>query len=299
MNTEKLLNYINHPNTLNAYSLDEIQRLVQLFPYSQNVQLLYLFNLSNNQDIRFSEQLQKTATYASDRGLLKKQLEALKEPVFEAVENVELPKESKQEKPIVAKPEQTSFEPEQETQRAESIEDNKPKEKEVELPLIPSSSEHEKLVYNKVSEAEPLEDLVSERNRIRSKAELLQRVKDRLNEIEEAQGGSKEKDLSEKDRAEREKEAPIQNKLDLINRFIQVEPSISRPEKSAFFDPDVAAQESVFEDGAFVTETLAKIYCDQGNYKKAIEIYQILSLNNPEKSSYFAAQIQELEKKLH
>ncbi|MBN1651161.1 MAG: hypothetical protein JW857_07525 [Bacteroidales bacterium] len=290
MNTEKLLNYIKYPNTLNENSLDEIQRLVQLFPYAQNMQFLYLFNLSNNQDIRFSEQLQKTATYASDRGQLKKQLEALKEPISRAVNEQEWPPETTLEKPIETKPEQSTFEPDQETPGAESIE-VKSTETEIDLPLIPSSSAHEKLVYNKVSEAEPFEDLVGERNKIRSKAELLQRVKDRLHEIEETQGESKEKD-----RQESEKEAPLQSKLDLINRFIQVEPSISRPEKTAFFDPDVAAQESVFEDGSFVTETLAKIYCDQGNYKKAIEIYQILSLNNPEKSSYFAAQIQELEK---
>lgn len=299
MNTEKLLNFIKYPHTLNHESLDEIQRLAQLFPYSQNVQLLYLFNLSNNQDIRFSEQLHKSATYVPDRGLLKKQIEALKEPFIAKPKDFELPKEIPVEKPIDIKTVPTESVSETETQKEERIKQKETSDDVEELIVVPSSPDQEKLIYTKVSEAEPSEDLVSERNKIRSKAALLQRVKDRLAEIDESQGGNKQTAQDEKDHQESENNAPLQAKMDLINRFISVEPSISRPEKTAFFDPDVAAQESIFEDGAFVTETLAKIYCDQGNYIKAIEIYQILSLNNPEKSSYFAAQIQELEKKLH
>jgi len=268
MNTEKLLKYITEPQSLNQDSLDEIQNLVQLFPYSQNIQLLYLFNLSNTQDIRFGEQLQKTATYTANRRLLKKQIDDLKMPVVS--ENIDLQKEPISE------------------QKASSPEEMEPP------PTVPSSSKSEELKYDKEPEAEPYKDLISERNKMRSKAELLQLVKKRLLEIGEEKavkqaGTNTESDITA------EEESPLQNKLDLIDKFIRVEPRISRPEKIAFFDPDIAAQESLFEDGAFVTETLAKIYSDQGNYHKAIEIYQILSLNNPEKSSYFAALIQELE----
>ena len=42
---------------------------------------------------------------------------------------------------------------------------------------------------------------------------------------------------------------------------------------------------------ALMTETLARIYVEQKNYKKAIQSYKILSLKYPEKSGFFADQI--------
>ncbi|RLD38079.1 MAG: hypothetical protein DRI74_04935 [Bacteroidetes bacterium] len=287
MNTEQLLKYIANPQSLTQGSLDEIQKLAQLFPYSQNIQLLYLFNLSNIQDIRFGKQLQKTATYVADRSLLKKQIEGLKAIDSKSI-NIQDESFIEKEKSIS----ETVPLLEKETIVKESVTDDDTNK------IIPSSNKSVKLEYDKKPEAKPSDNLIIERNKIRSKAELLQLVKKRLAEIEENKVEKQIKTTSEKSYSE-DKEMPLQNKLDLIDKFISVEPSISRPDKVAFFDPDVAAQESLFEDGAFVTETLAKIYSDQANYQKAKEIYQFLSLNNPEKSSYFAALIQELENKIN
>lgn len=83
---------------------------------------------------------------------------------------------------------------------------------------------------------------------------------------------------------------------DLIDKFIREEPRIT-PSKSTFYSPANMARKSVVEPDDVLTETLANIYAQQGNYQKAISIYQKLSLKFPEKSRYFAALIEELKKK--
>jgi hypothetical protein len=83
---------------------------------------------------------------------------------------------------------------------------------------------------------------------------------------------------------------------ELIEKFIREEPRIT-PSKSTFYSPSNMAKKSVIEPDDLVTETLASIYAQQGNYQKAINFYQKLSLKFPEKSRYFAALIEELNKK--
>lgn len=82
----------------------------------------------------------------------------------------------------------------------------------------------------------------------------------------------------------------------LIDRFIKEEPRISKPGKNNFYSPVNMAKKSVQESDEFITETLARIYAKQGNIPKAIRAYQKLSLKFPEKSSYFAALIEELKR---
>ncbi len=93
------------------------------------------------------------------------------------------------------------------------------------------------------------------------------------------------------------KPEPVRKKSDLIDEFIENQPSISRP-KTQFYDPVDKAKESIVDNENIVSETLAGILLDQGYLLKAIKIYQKLSLKFPEKSSYFAALIKKAEKEL-
>jgi len=82
----------------------------------------------------------------------------------------------------------------------------------------------------------------------------------------------------------------------IIERFIQEEPQI-RPQSSDKLDNENKAKKSSEDRDELVSETLAAIYSDQMLYHKAIASYKKLMLRFPEKSRYFAAKIEQLEKK--
>jgi hypothetical protein len=82
----------------------------------------------------------------------------------------------------------------------------------------------------------------------------------------------------------------------IIERFIHTEPQI-KPLSADKLDNENKAKKSSEDLNDFVTETLARIYTDQMLYHKAIATYKKLMLKFPEKNLYFAARIEELEKK--
>jgi hypothetical protein len=68
-------------------------------------------------------------------------------------------------------------------------------------------------------------------------------------------------------------------------------------ERKSFFSGAKAAKESLEDNNEMNTETLAEIYVKQGNYPKAIIIYEQLMLSNPEKKVFFASRINYIKQK--
>jgi hypothetical protein len=79
----------------------------------------------------------------------------------------------------------------------------------------------------------------------------------------------------------------------LITSFINGDPGPIRADKATSLKGDVSVA-SIREHDGFITDTLAKIYVKQGLLAKAIYAYEKLSLKYPEKSAYFAAQIEKI-----
>lgn len=86
-----------------------------------------------------------------------------------------------------------------------------------------------------------------------------------------------------------------QHQKSIIENFLLTKPSISRP-KQEFFKPEKAQKKGEQLTSAIVTETLAGIYLKQDNPQKAIWAYQQLQLKFPEKKTYFANLISQIEK---
>ncbi|MBE0679565.1 MAG: hypothetical protein IH592_12455, partial [Bacteroidales bacterium] len=106
-------------------------------------------------------------------------------------------------------------------------------------------------------------------------AELLELIPDTVAEVE----------------APEEKLSPA----DLIDRFIMVSPTIERMSPKEYQPVRDLTEQGSDEPGKFITETLAKIYVTQGYYTRAINIYEKLALQYPEKSAYFASRIEKIK----
>ncbi len=98
-------------------------------------------------------------------------------------------------------------------------------------------------------------------------------------------------------------EASIQDekerKFEFIDKFIQERPKITpsnTENKTQKEEPKKLSPTFQQTPESLMTETLAKVYLQQKNYKKAIQAYKILILKNPEKSGFFADQIRAIEK---
>jgi len=86
-----------------------------------------------------------------------------------------------------------------------------------------------------------------------------------------------------------------EKKYRLIDKFLEAQPRMPVVKSAESASPLDSAEPHKEENDDFVTETLASIYAQQGYYKKAIQIFEKLSLKYPEKSVYFAAQIEKIK----
>ena len=91
-------------------------------------------------------------------------------------------------------------------------------------------------------------------------------------------------------------EEPHQNfnqKLTILEWIEKIE---EKKENPSFFSATETAKKSLSENDDFITETLAKIYKEQGHFDKAINAFEKLILKFPEKNTLFASQINEIKK---
>jgi len=271
--------------------IGEVSELINIFPYFQSAYLLLLKGLQNTSDVKFENLLRTSAMHIADREVLYYLLK--KETAKEEVKQAETPKtavfeaENPDSQQVVIESAKNSEdfinEIEKDSLPAEEGEPGIDKtiliseefyEDDATILVIDgeSGSVEEKIIYMDPGFSVP------------EPAELLEL------EPEEKTSGQTET-IKE----------PLSKKMlqsELIDKFIIANPRIEpRREKNETPVTDISIP-YVEEKGGFVTETLARIYTTQGYYSRAIDIYEKLSLKFPEKSSYFASQIEKVKELL-
>ena len=304
MNRNDFLNMIGSGVPVDRLLTAEISDLVTIFPYFQSAHLLLLKGMQSNSDVKFQNQLRNSAIHIADREVLYYLLNA-------TVTLVNAGGESNKE--YISEGKNTSVDTQQ--------------------TVIESAKNSDYLISEIEKDSEGLnpEDNDRPENESDNHSVLISEVTDivgsagviLLSEEETFSGDDKvfymdpgilvadQSDLLELDldqnnsnSSEEVLQSPEQSaghyedtkptQSELIDKFITANPRIEPNKEKLNVPADDISKPFVEGEGGFITETLAKIYVSQGYYSKAIDIYEKLCLKFPEKSSYFASQIEKV-----
>jgi len=325
MNPEQFIECLDHPEKLDDTSIVRFSEIVREYPFCQPAQLMYLKSLQNEGNIRFNRQLKITAAYAPERRSLFELLHVTKRDETEPEARPEpIPTQAYQAKPT----DYVSYAPTPPQPDAErsltDYGDEYPRTEMVRkveefLPLndldlllfdFPISrdndhpdpeSQRKTPPYQPGSFGETGEssddvtsrDLISEfllldplsQPRI-TEPVVFPPVRIKIPAQPEAQP------LEETVARDPKTARPQKKGSDLIDTFIsQAGSRVLRPDNEPLSGED-RSLDSLREDEEILTDTLAKIFVQQGYFLKAIHSYEKLSLKFPEKSVYFASQIE-------
>lgn len=292
MTRKNLSDIINYCEVPDETLLPQLEQITEKYPYCQTLWILLAAGWALHDNLKFQQNLPKIATVITNRRQLKNIValamnrEALLPKKEAVVVDFEIFKEEKTETP--------------KHQPAVVQEEGKTKSDDFLAILMEQLQELEKEIsgFNKENAAPVAEPKEENQETVPEKpaAEVEKNVASP--EEKTAQNFSPsaydlEKTFAMNADETEEKRTNVNEKMALIDRFLEKLPTISRT-TGEFFTPEDMIEKSVDTTELPVSETLATVLVQQKKYSEAIEIYQKLILEIPEKSSYFAAQIKNL-----
>ena len=297
MNTETFTYLLAHPQRLTNQQLNELQKVVDAYPYFQAARALQLKGLKNNDSFLYNEALKQTAIHTADRDILFQYItssafvqDKISEQILQhdaQVNAIEVEAEDVSEQTAVALDNQLKAE----LQKAEAILNPELFERKVRSVVeISKDADTEAATApsekNQIAE-EPIQTdapLPFKKEDTHSFAEWLKLT----------QATPIDRSVTETTEVAKKETSSTNKKFELIEKFIQDKPKMEVSENPKT-SKDLA-EPYTQTPNALMTETLAKVYLQQKNYKKAIKAYEILILKNPEKSGFFADQIRAIKK---
>ena len=263
MTRDQMMRCLDDPLALNEKTSGELREILDEFPYFQSAHLLYVRNLQNESNFRFSGQLKICSVYVSDRTILYRFLnpEPIRSQVFDDQREINTVSQHDDQPTI-----ELSGDP---SEHRDSLVQGSSSRG------VEADGEHFDLLNFEIPDSSY--NLLEIGNEAEKPEAAVVLPADKKPSGEE-KGGNKEQ------------------KTDLIDRFIRDNPAfaVRQTENQATGDKVDKQVDKGGESDEFITETLARIYVRQGLYQKAIVAFQKLSLKYPEKSVYFARQIEEV-----
>ena len=261
MNLIEFNKILIQPSQIKKDQIDGLHKIIEEFPYFHVAHFLHLKALKTRHSFKYNDYLKKTAAYTTDRSVLFDSITSDDLDIHPAPANLISEKTAQEEAQTEA----------QDVEDANvitgTVEENVSPEETLGIgrPLkFKSDESHSFQEWLQLSSFTPIE-------RVEPSTEG-----DKISE-------GNQKKILKKD----------SSNMKLVDDFIASSPKINPSLQDSYTD---IAQDSVRENESLMTETLAHVYVAQKKYEKAITAFTILSLKYPEKSSFFAHQIQAIKK---
>ena len=279
MTKDNFIDILINPTTINKSHTNDLESLVEKYPYFQSAKALYLKELKNQNSFRYNKNLKFTAAATTERAVL-----------FDFITSIIFNDHNQSQTETKTINEISSVD--------QRVEEQLLIEPDREMPIIDHEESIEISLKSKETHAEKLSDNdlifeLSADDNIDETKELEQPIEFNKNDLYTFNEWLQLSIFKPIDRSIKPKQAnSLQEKIDIIDEFIVKNPKI-KPVKQPVSNLKIENIEPDNED--IMTETLARVYVLQHKYNDAINAYEILSLKYPEKSGLFANQIKHIQ----
>ncbi len=296
MTAENLLQFLQHPQNLRRVSYQELKTLALEYPYCTHIHQLLLLKSKLSDQKDFSIDLARAAASSPDRNHLRQRLLEFEQELKAAAQSREEVFELKppaEVEELLAGIRTTQVSPAKEDNVPSRILESPPPQPEI---LSPPSTQYQTPAENP-STATPI-DKASPTTEISSQEENQGYAPEPLDKSAFKSWNLQHRQVIFRSPVSAATLNKPSGPVPLPPPSEPISDAQNQEEKIAENPADLhhLAEVSIEEKQEVASETLAALLVRQGNLQKAIEMYQRLILKFPEKSAFFAAQIENLKK---